>query len=220
MEMDLAREDSIRDSFDRALKEAQGFDALINNAGAGWFGPVEAISAEAVREQFQVLLHGPWELIRLALPHMRQRQRGMIVNITSLATVFPIPYMGPYSAAKAALSALSEGLRLELAHTPIRVVDVQPGDINTQFYDATRRTEAVPEDQARMSRAWGIVTRNMRAAPPPQLVARVVLRVLNSPNPPPVVTVGGAFQAKLAPFAARLGPARLRAWALRRYYRI
>jgi short-subunit dehydrogenase len=215
VEMDLQRPG---DGFPRSVS----FDVLINNAGAGWFDPAEFVSTEVVREQFQILLHGPWELIRLVLPHMRQCQRGMIVNVSSLAGLFPIPYMAAYSAAKAALSALSAGLRLELAHTPIRVVDVRPGDINTQFYDSVQRNEAglSQEERARMSRVWETEVRTMQAAPRPELVARAIVRLLNNRNPPPVVTVGGTFQAKLAPFAARLAPPRLREWALRRYYRL
>jgi short-subunit dehydrogenase len=198
------------------------FDVLINNAGAGLFGPLETTPTDRVREQLHVLVEAPLELIRLALPGMRERGSGTIINITSLAGVFPIPYMAAYSAAKAALSALSESLRTELAGTAIRVVDVRPGDINTRFYDSIQRIEDAlgPEDRARMTRAWETITRNMRNAPPPARVARAILRVLQRGNPPPVVTVGGAFQARLAPFAARLAPPRLREWALRRYYRL
>jgi short-subunit dehydrogenase len=195
------------------------FDVLISNAGAGVFGPLETLPAALVREQLQILFEAPLELIRQVLPGMRARGRGTIINVTSLAGVFPIPYMAAYSAGKAGLSALSESLRMELAVTPIRVVDIRPGDINTRFYDSIQRIEGAP-DQARMARAWDTITRNMRNAPPPAIVARAILRVLQSENPPPAVTVGGAFQAKLAPFAARLAPPRLREWALRRYYRL
>lgn len=195
------------------------FDVLINNAGAGVFGPLETLPAELVREQLHLLVEAPLELIRQVLPGMRARGSGTIVNVTSLGGVFPIPYMAPYSAAKAALSALSESLRTELAGTPIRVVDVRPGDINTGFYDTTPRVSA-PQHEVRMAKAWEVIGRIMKAAPPPQIVARAILRVLQSGNPPPVVTVGGAFQTRLAPFAARLAPSRLREWALRRYYRL
>lgn len=195
------------------------FDVLINNAGSGLFGPLETTPVDQVREQLKILVESPLELIRLVLPGMRAHGSGVIINVTSLAAVFPIPYMAMYSAAKAALCALSESLRMELAGTPIRVVDVRPGDINTQFHNAIERLDDATNQQ-RMSRVWETILRNMRNAPPPARVARAILQVLESRNPPPVVTVGGAFQAKLAPFAARLAPPRLREWALRRYYRL
>ena len=218
--MDLARTDSIRAGFAAALNEAGAFAVLINNAGAGAFGPLEALPAELVREQFQVLVDAPLELIRLALPPMRTRGRGLIINITSLAALFPIPFMAPYSAAKAALSLFTQELRMELSSTPIRIVEVRPGDINTPFHDATKKVEAAggPEDQRRMRAAWETESRNMAAAPKPQLVAGAIRRVIESRNPPPIVNVGGLFQAKIAPFAARFGSPRLVEWVLRRYY--
>ena len=220
--MDLTDSDSIRDGFALALKQAGHFDILINNSGAGHFGPIESQPAELVREQFQLMVHGPLELIRLTLPQMRQRQRGLILNVTSLASRFPIPYLGIYSSTKAALASLSETLRYELAHTPIRVIDLQPGDINTNFHAATRQLETKlgPADQTRIRAAWETITCNMAIAPAPRLVAEAVLRIVTSANPPPVVAVGGFFQAKVGPFLTRFAPRRSIEWFLRRYYRI
>ncbi len=221
-QMDLASDESIRAGFARAVQEARGFDVLINNAGAGVFGLTTAVPGELGREQFQVLVHGPMELIRLAVPHMRQRPRGTIINISSLAGTFPIPFMGAYSAAKAALSSYSHCLCLELAGTAIRVVDVQPGDINTAFHDSTRRaaTEAGLTDQARLAAVWEAQQRNMAAAPPPLRVAETIWCIIQDPDPPPVVTVGSFSQARLGPLAAKLTPRRVLDWMLRRYYRL
>jgi short-subunit dehydrogenase len=178
--------------------------------------------AEIVREQFEVLAVAPLELIRLALPQMRERRRGTIINVTSLAAQFPIPFMAPYSAAKAALGLFTQGLRLELSNTPVRVVEIRPGDIDTRFHDATKKLEttASAEDQRRMKSSWETEARTMAAAPPPECVARAVWRAIRASNPPPVVVVGGFFQARLAPLAARLLPIRLLERGLRRYYRI
>ena len=194
------------------------FEVLINNAGAAVFGPVDILPVDLVREQFQLLVEGPLELIRLALPGMRARGVGTIINITSLAGQLPVPFMAPYNAGKAALSSLTQCLRLELSDTSIRVVEVRPGDINTAFHDATKRVDV--GDLRRAASAWETQIRDMAAAPPPDSVARAVLRIVNQPNPPPVAVVGGLFQAKVAPLAARFLPVRLLEWGLRRYYRI
>ena len=208
--MDLLHGQSIREGLAAALAQAPGFDVLINNAGAGVFGPAETVGAELAQEQFQLLVHGPMELIRRVLPHMREQQRGRILNLTSLAGEFPIPYLGAYCAAKAALSAYSRCLRLELAHTPIHVVDVQPGDICTGFHRAMQRVFGQPPsgDPAREAAVWEAHARHMAAAPPPRRVAETVWRVIQHPDPPPVVTVGGWFQASLGPLAARFGSRR------------
>jgi short-subunit dehydrogenase len=220
--MDLLRSDSIRDGFAAAMKEAGSFEVLINNAGAAAFGPLETMPAELVREQFQLLVEAPLELIRLALPQTRERGRGTIINVTSLAAILPVPFMAPYSAAKAALSLGTEGLRVELANTGIRVVEIRPGDINTAFHDATKRSNVLTDakDQQRMTAAWETQSRNMAAAPSPTLVAEAILRVIESPRPPAIVIVGGFFQARVAPLAARLLPPRLLEFGLRRYYRL
>ncbi|HUI05399.1 MAG TPA: SDR family oxidoreductase [Verrucomicrobiae bacterium] len=222
VEMDLLRPDSIRRGFAEALNESGSFDVLINNAGAGLFGPLESLPPDAVAAQFQLLVQAPLELIRLALPAMRARGRGTIVNVTSLAALLPIPFMAPYSAAKAALSSFTEALRVELSNTAIKVVEVRPGDINTTFHNATKRMDTVadPADQRRVRAAWETELRNMAAAPSPERVARTVRRAITNPNPPPVVTVGGFFQARVAPWGVRLLPPRLLEWALRRYYGI
>jgi len=220
--MDLAQMDSIRLGFAAASQEAGGFDVLINNAGNGVFGAIEAMPAEMVREQFQVLVDAPMELIRLALPAMRQHNRGIIINITSLAAQFPIPFMVPYSAAKSALSVFTTGMRLELSNTPIRVVEIRPGDINTSFHDRTKRVETTTnsDQERRMKSVWETQLRNMAAAPRPDRVAQAIVRAVTRPNPPPVVVVGGLFQARLAPLGARLLPLRVLEFVLRKYYRL
>jgi uncharacterized protein len=220
--MDLARVDSLRESFGAALQQAGAFDVLINNAGAGAFGPLAAMPAEMVHQQFQLLVDAPLELIRLSLPHMRARRRGTIINVTSLAAQFPIPFMAPYSAAKSALALLTETLRMELGDTPIRVVEIRPGDIRTPFHEQTKRLEtpASGGTESRTKVVWETQIRNMAAAPPPGLVAQAMLRAVKSRNPPPVLVVGGFFQARLAPLAARIVPLRLQRYALRRYYHL
>jgi len=220
--MDLTQSESVCENFAAALRDAGAFDVLINNAGSGAFGPLEAMPAEIARDQFQVLVLAPVELIRQALPAMRQRGRGLIINVTSLAAQFPIPFMAPYSAAKSALMLLTEGLRMELSNTPIRVVEVRPGDINTPFHAQTKKFASTADAQngRRMKSAWETQSRNMAAAPPPDRVARAVFRAINAPRPPLVLVVGGVFQARVAPLAARFLPLRLLEYGLQRYYRL
>lgn len=213
--MDLRNLESIRTGFECASLEASGFDVLINNAGVGAFGPTAEMQHDVIHEQYQVLVHAPLELIRLVLPAMLRQQSGCILNLSSLAGVFPIPFMGAYSAAKAALSAHTACLRMELANTPIQVVDIQPGDIRTNFHDATIR---VGSESSRSIAVWNLQQREMEAAPAPKFVASAVARLLLQPNPPPILTVGGFAQSKLAPFLARFTTARSLAWGMRKYF--
>lgn len=217
IEMDLRDFASIERGYLAAEAEADGFDALINNAGDGVLGPIEHTQCEAMREQFEVHCLGPLELTRRVLPGMRARGSGVIINVSSLAASFPVPFMSGYSAAKAALSSFSASLAMELAGTGVRVVDLQPGDIHTEFHDAMRRIES-GDYSAAMARAENALARATSAAPSPFLVARAILRELNQPAPRRIV--GGFLQTKAAPLAARVLPWRMMLWLLRRYYGI
>ena len=221
LQLDLQDRSSVQEAFRRGSEESGGFDVLINNAGTGHFGPAEFLSTETLRLQMQVALFGPVQLAQLALHAMRQRERGLIVNVSSLAARLPVPFTAGYNAAKAALVVWSMTAQLELGSSAIRIVDLQPADIDTGFYDPVRREEAHGSPYERkISQVWGVVERNMKQAPPPQLVAERIVRLVADENPPARVTVGGAFQTLVAPGIFALLPPRLRVWGLRRYYGI
>ena len=212
--LDLNDKGSVTGGFDKALAEAGYFDVLINNAGAGVFGPLEGFSDQEFNAQLEALLWGPLQLIRLALPGMRVRGAGLVVNVSSLAADFPLPFMTPYSLCKAALSAMSEGLILELTHTGIRVVDVRPGDFATRFHASTRRIggDLAQAYAPNLERAWAAIERNMNRAPDPKQVADTLVKIIEGDIRRPVVAVGGMFQARIAPLLTRLVP---RAWVQR-----
>ena len=131
--LDLADRLSIESAFNFALAEAGHLDVLINNAGAGHFGPAELLSMETVASQFQILVFGQIRLMQLALRHMQGRGEGLIINVTSLASRLPVPFMAAYNASKAALAAFTMSIQLELPDSRVRVVDLQPADISTEF---------------------------------------------------------------------------------------
>ena len=94
LELDLTRNDSIDAAMVRGQQESRGFDVVINNAGNGIWSPVEALTPEQELAQFQVLVFGPMRIIRSCLPQMRERGAGVVINVTSLAADFPIPFLG------------------------------------------------------------------------------------------------------------------------------
>ena len=218
--LDLLDPLSLADSFDTALRQAGQFDVVINNAGSGHFGPAEFLSPEEVHVQFQTLVFAHIQLCQLALRAMRDRG-GRIINVTSLASRLPLPFMGAYNASKAAMASFTMTLQLELAGSNIQVIDLQPGDIRTDFNDKIPKDENVdPRYLAKLRQAWHVTDRNMKKAPSPELVAQRIAKLIDDPNPPPRVRVGDAFQAVITPFVFRLLPQRTRLWVLRKYYGI
>jgi NAD(P)-dependent dehydrogenase (short-subunit alcohol dehydrogenase family) len=217
--LDLADPLSIEEAFNAALAEASYFDVLINNAGAGHFGPAELLPPETVASQFQILVFGQIQLMQLALRHMQARGEGLIINVTSLASRLPVPFMAAYNAAKAALASFTMSIQLELGNSRVHVVDLQPGDIRTEFNQGViKSTKLNPRYDAKVARTWEVVERVMKNAPGPDLVAQHVLKLVNADRPPPRVTVGDMFQSKTAPLIFRFLPQRLRLWGLKRYY--
>jgi NAD(P)-dependent dehydrogenase (short-subunit alcohol dehydrogenase family) len=219
--LDLRDMASLGDSFHAALREAGHFDVVINNAGSGHFGPAELLSAEAVQDQFQTVVFAHIELGRLALAALRAHGGGRLINVTSLASRLPVPFMGAYNAAKAAMASFTMSLQLELQGSNIHVIDLQPADILTEFNDAVTRTDGGdPRYTTSVEQVWRVVDQNMKAAPAPELVARAIAKLIDAENPPRRVTVGGFFQAAIAPFIFRFLPQRVRVWGLKKYYKL
>lgn len=219
VQLDLSNPDSIDSAFNTALAEAGNFDVLINNAGSGHFGPAENLSEKEIASQFQILVFGHMQLMRLALRMMQARGEGLIINVTSLASRLPVPFMAAYNAAKAAMASFTMTIQLELPDSRVHIVDLQPGDICTDFNDAVIKSK-LPDQryEAKVAKTWNKVERNMKNAPRPDLVARRVCELIDQTSPPPRMVIGDTFQTKIAPLIFRFLPQRVRIWGLKKYY--
>ena len=120
------------DSCERVIDEVRP-DVLVNNAGWLVYAPVELVSDAEARALFETLAVSPIRLARLAMPHMRERGGGRIVQVSSLVGRISMPMLGWYSAAKHALEAVSDALRVEVASSGIQVVIVEPGTVGTNI---------------------------------------------------------------------------------------
>lgn len=133
---DLAEPGAATDLGARALKALGGVDIVINNAGANLTGAQSSVAdSEAARRVFEVNVWSPLALTAALLPAMHAAGSGMIVNVTSTVQAVPLPLLGYYAASKAALAQATRSLRLELAETPIGVVEVVPGSTDTALRD-------------------------------------------------------------------------------------
>ncbi len=201
--------------FHTADQAAGGFDLVINNAGFGVFAEFSTPDFVHWQEQLDVMLLRPAQLTQLALRGMRTRRRGAIVNISSLALEYPLPFQSAYNMAKAGLSALSETLMLECAGTGIVILDVRPGDYRTDLDASMRRpqNELTPP----MRRVWVEFQKLMRSGPPPAHAADALRRALLC-NRSMTLRTGRFFQAVLAPLITRLGSLALKRRIQARYY--
>jgi NAD(P)-dependent dehydrogenase (short-subunit alcohol dehydrogenase family) len=133
VELDVREEDSIARALEQVHAQAGPIDALVNNAGIGYYAVMEEIRMEHLREQMETNFFGVARLTQRVLPEMRQRGKGRIVNVSSISGKFSMPLFGAYSASKFALEAMSDALRMEVRPFGIDVVVIEPGYIPTGF---------------------------------------------------------------------------------------
>lgn len=135
--LDVQYPETIETAIEQGIARFGQIDVVVNNAGYGQFGIFEAVTPEQVREQFDVNVFGVMNTIRAALPHLRERKQGMIINISSGAGRFTLPLISLYNASKFALEGFSEALSFELAALNIGVKIVEPGGTTTNFMKVT-----------------------------------------------------------------------------------
>ena len=151
---DVRDYEEVKGLFEHAAAEFGGVDVLVNNAGVGLLGRVDEMSPEDFRAVLETNLFGVFYCCRAAIPEMKKRGGGYIVNISSLAGANPHPRMAAYNASKFALNGFSEALMQEVRHDRIKVSYVMPGSVNTEFGGGTvseeRAWQLQPEDIARV----------------------------------------------------------------------
>ncbi|MET8052160.1 oxidoreductase [Streptosporangium sp. NPDC005286] len=137
LQMDARSHEDLDRTVDTVLTQQGRIDVLINNAGTVLHGAVEDVALDQARDQFEVNLFAPARLVQLVLPHMRAQRSGTTVNISSIGGEIALPLGSWYYAAKHALEAFSDTLRMEVGPFGIDVVIIQPGIIKTEFEDHT-----------------------------------------------------------------------------------
>jgi NAD(P)-dependent dehydrogenase (short-subunit alcohol dehydrogenase family) len=216
--LDVRDDDSVREWVEDVLKQAGRIDVLINNAGVSLGGAVEEASPEDARALFETNLFGVLRVTNAVLPHMRANGGGRIINISSLAGRVGVPYLGLYAASKHALEGYSATLRYEVRRFGVQVSLVEPGDIRTGIMGTPPSNIQSAYDGER-ERATAIHDANVRNAPPPERVARVVERIITTryPRQRYTVTHGGE---RIVPLALRLLPDSWVEWLARQVYRL
>jgi NAD(P)-dependent dehydrogenase (short-subunit alcohol dehydrogenase family) len=175
---DMRQYDDVRRLVGRAVEEFDGLDILVNNAGVGIFAPIDELSVEDWQTMIETNLSGVFYACRAAIPHMKQRGGGWIINIGSLAGKNPFAGGSGYNASKFGLVGFSEAMMLDVRHSGIKVSSIMPGSVATHFNDHTP-TEAdawkiQPED-------IGTLVIDLLAMPERTLPSRVEVR----PSQPP-----------------------------------
>ncbi|HEY4616889.1 MAG TPA: SDR family oxidoreductase [Flavobacterium sp.] len=131
--LDVRDTASIKAAVAKIISISGRLDIVINNAGVGITGPLEEIPSVEIKNNFEINLFGPIEVMKAALPQMRSQNAGLIINITSIAGYMGLPYRGVYSASKGALELITEAIRMEVKSFGVHITNVAPGDFATNI---------------------------------------------------------------------------------------
>ena len=200
------------------LVEAVGdVDILINNAGVSQIGSVEDTPLQHIRYLIDVNIVGTIYLTKLLLPGMRERRRGFIINITSLACWIAVPFSTFYAITKHGIDGLSKGLWQELKKYGIPVVSIAPVHVNTDIPMIKTYPDSSPY-AAETKRVKAIRDKGMSEAPGPDWIAGKVLKILKSRRPSPFYLVGK--NAQLYMVLRRILSESAIQWLVRKTFRV
>ena len=189
LDVSLTDEESVNNAIDTIIAKEGTIDVLVNNAGSAMFGVAESFTTEDVKWMFDVNVNAPWRLMKLALPFMRKKSEGLIINVSSGWGRFSAPFSAVYAASKFGLEGLSEGLHYEVRPLGIDVAIIQPGAFPTemaqkiQFGSDTSVVDgynAIAEVPNKMGSARDQMFETVK--PDPQDVADAVVNLINLPK--------------------------------------
>lgn len=205
LHLDVMDPASIRAALDEALRRFGRLEAVVNNAGYGLVGPLEATSTEQIRRQFDTNVFGLIEVVRAVVPVFRQQQGGVLLNVASMGGRITFPLYSLYHATKWAVEGFSESLQHEVRQFGIRIKLIEPGPIKTDFYDRSMDVvslEGLTVYEAYVARAMKAMNAFGETGAPPARVARTIFRAATDGSwrlRYPVGTMGILLIRKLLP---------------------
>ena len=188
LEMDVTNQEHIDKALNQIISEQGRVDVLVNNAGLGVYGAIEDVSMEDIYYQYDVNLFGLARVTKAVLPYMREKESGLIINISSVLGETYGPLAGWYLSTKHALEGWSDALRVELKEFDIDVVVVQPGAINTNFSNVTKTYIDKYRENSAYQHLYGepiTDTGNevLSNQSDPIVIAKVINKAMNARNP-------------------------------------
>lgn len=221
VKMDVRDEQSIANAIEIVLNEQSKIDVLINNAGMGITGPIEETPLEEIKGVFDTNFYGPIEVIKAVLPSMRKQNKGLIINITSIAGYMGLPYRGIYSATKGALELLTEALRMEVKDFGIQITNLAPGDFATNI--ASGRYHAPLLEGSPYFKPYGNTLKMMDdhvdEGGDPILVAKLIYSIMET-NKPKIHYKAGAFMQKFSIVLKKILPSKAYEKLLLNHYKL
>src|SRR5450759_1315868 len=193
LKLDVTDQGQINAAIKAAEKKFGRIDVLVNNAGIGYFAAVEESEEDQVRRMFEINVFGLSRMIHAALPGMRKRRKGFIVNFSSIGGLRSFPSVGYYNATKFAVEGLSEALWQEVEPLGIKVMLIEPSGFRTDWAGrSANESKQHIADYATTAGAWRKQVRAISGKQPgdPVRAAHAIVKAVESPKPPHHLLLG------------------------------
>ena len=221
--LDVTDEESCNKAVNYVVNNEGRIDLLVNNAGFGIAGSLELTDEEEMRSQIDTNFFGAFRMYRAVIPYMRKQQSGRIINVSSVASVVPIPFQSLYSAGKAALDSLSQSADMEVRRFGIKSVTVRFGDMKTGFTRNRVKTKGTIYDELssrtyteRFEHSLKTMERDEQNGHSPQFGAKLIVKISDKKKPKPIYVC--RFDYKLLVILRRLLPVRLTDYVISKIY--
>jgi short-subunit dehydrogenase len=215
VEFDLLEIEKIAEFSTEFIRNNGVPDLLINNAGCGAFYDWEHFPEEEITKQINLLFTSPILLCKHIAPEMAKAGKGTILNLSSLATLYPLPFMPLYNAGKSALSSYTESMMFEYHESP-KFIDFRMGDVKTKF-NQVASAQPLENQSSKMKKAWSRIDWQLERSPPPKTAALQIIRSLDKGKSGRVYG-GSFFHRVILPIIYPNVMPRLLISILKRYY--
>jgi NAD(P)-dependent dehydrogenase (short-subunit alcohol dehydrogenase family) len=189
LQLDVTDDKSVTDAIDVISNRQGRIDVLVNNAGYEQHGPVEELSMEEIKTQFETNFFGAVRVMKAVLPMMRKQRSGTIVNVSSIGGKIGVPLNSAYVGSKFALEGFSESMKYELEGFGIKVILIEPGAVNTNYLENSRQAQKAMNPDSPYAELSKMVSEGVRerfketSSSSPMQVAEVILTAIKSEKP-------------------------------------
>ena len=219
--LEVKNPESIEAAIKKVIAISGRIDVLINNAGVGITGPLEEIPMTEIKNNFDVNLFGPIEVMKAVLPKMRAQKSGLIINITTIAGYMVLPFRSIYSASKGALELITESLRMEVRSFGIKITNVAPGDFATNIASGRFHSPIIKDSDYEINYGNNLKTLNehVDSGSNPIAMAEAILKIIENPNPKIHYKIG-IFMQKFSIVLKRILPDKVYEKMLMNHYKL
>ena len=193
---DIKNEEQVKEAVDEIIKREGKIDILVNNAGYGISGAAEMTTSADAHAQLELNLYGMDNVTRAVLPHMREKESGRIVCVSSIAGILPIPFQLWYSVSKAAIDAYVLALQNEVRPYGISVCAVLPGDIKTGFTAAREKSDSGNDVYGgRIERSVATMEKDEQGGMSPDKAGRYIAKIAMKKHTRPLKAIGFSYKS-------------------------